>query len=126
VTIQQSQRVSLLAGAQASAWKRRLQILAPSGIGTQSARRAFGPGHRIPTRHGQIMMHQFDSRTLMRMEVALDRVCRGRPDGENHTFRRQIAESIIRCAISGRTSMGQLAQAGERAVSHLRPEKESA
>ena len=58
----------------------------------------------------------FDTRTRINMKLALDRICRERPAGEDHGFRRSVAESIIRCALTGRTGIGQLVDAGERAV----------
>jgi hypothetical protein len=58
----------------------------------------------------------FDTRTRINMKLALDRICRERPAGEDHVFRRSVAESIIRCALAGRTGIGQLVDAGERAV----------
>ncbi|OAF02382.1 hypothetical protein AYJ54_26965 [Bradyrhizobium centrolobii] len=68
----------------------------------------------------------FDTRTRINMELALDRICRNRPDGESHDFRRAIAENIIRCALTGRTRLGQLVDAGERAVVQMRTERKSA
>jgi ribosomal protein L32E len=42
---------------------------------------------------------RFDARTLANMNVALERVCQRRPDGENHKVRRRVAQRIIQCAI---------------------------
>ncbi|BAR62599.1 hypothetical protein NK6_9460 [Bradyrhizobium diazoefficiens] len=58
----------------------------------------------------------FDTRTRINMKLALDRICRDRPRGEDHGFRRSVAENIVRCALAGRTGIGQLVDAGERAV----------
>jgi hypothetical protein len=52
----------------------------------------------------------FDSRTLANMNVALDRVCRHSPIGEQHELRRRVAESILLCA-SGRAPPGALTEA---------------
>ncbi|WP_240535303.1 hypothetical protein [Bradyrhizobium sp. YR681] len=60
------------------------------------------------------------------MKLALDRICRNRPHGEDHGFRRSVAENIIRCAHAGRTGIGQLVDAGERAVIRIREEREYA
>jgi hypothetical protein len=68
----------------------------------------------------------FDIRTRINMKLALDRVCRNRPAGEDHGFRKSVAENIIRCALAGRTGIGQLVDAGERAVIKTRPERTSA
>jgi hypothetical protein len=39
----------------------------------------------------------FDARTLVNMNVALERVCQRRPDGEDHKVRRRAAQRIIQC-----------------------------
>jgi len=57
------------------------------------------------------------------MKLALDRVCRNRPTGEDHRFRRSVAENIIRCALTGRTGIGQLVDAGERATIKTRSDR---
>lgn len=62
-----------------------------------------------------MISEHFDTRTRIYMKLALDRVCRDRPGGEDHGFRRSVAENIIRCALAGRTGIGQLVDAGERA-----------
>jgi hypothetical protein len=58
----------------------------------------------------------FDPRTLARMNVALDRVCGRAADGDSHSIRERVARQIIRCASSGKTSLGQLTAAGQRAL----------
>jgi hypothetical protein len=58
----------------------------------------------------------FDSRTLANMEIALDRVCKKAPDGDDHELRKLVAEEIIHCAKMGRTALGPLTEAGERAL----------
>jgi hypothetical protein len=57
----------------------------------------------------------FDARTLANMNVALERVCQRRPDGEDHTVRRLVARRIIKCAKMGQKTLGALTKAGERA-----------
>ncbi|MBR0798703.1 hypothetical protein JQ615_25265 [Bradyrhizobium jicamae] len=59
---------------------------------------------------------RFDSRTLANMNVALDRVCGCTPHGEEHATRRRVARYIIKCAGSGRTTLGELTEAGHRAL----------
>jgi len=61
----------------------------------------------------------FDPRTLANMDVALERVCRGRPNGESHELRAFVAQSIVRCAKTGKTNLGALTEAGERALARL-------
>jgi hypothetical protein len=64
----------------------------------------------------------FDARTLAYMNVALDRVCEHTPLGEQHDVRERVAQGIVRCAKSGRTTLGALIEAGERALVRI-PER---
>jgi len=64
----------------------------------------------------------FDARTLACMNIALDRVCEHTPLGEQHEVRERVALGIIRSAKSGRTTLGALIEAGERALARI-PEK---
>jgi hypothetical protein len=73
-----------------------------------------------------MISEHFDTRTRINMKLALDRVCRNRPAGEAHGFRRSVAENIIRCAFAGRTGIGQLVDAGERAMIRTHAEREPA
>jgi hypothetical protein len=68
----------------------------------------------------------FDSRTFANMNVALDRVCQRRPDGESYKVRKLVAQRIIRCAKSGKTSLGELVEAGESALTRLRRKSSAA
>jgi hypothetical protein len=61
----------------------------------------------------------FDSRTLANMNVALDRVCERVANGEKHSVRRRVAKQIIKCASSGKTTLGQLTAAGQRGLISL-------
>ena len=58
----------------------------------------------------------FDSRTLARMNLALDQVCQTVAGGEAHSVRKRVARRIIKCARSGKTSVEELTNAGQRAV----------
>jgi hypothetical protein len=58
---------------------------------------------------------RFDARTLANMNVALERICQQRPDGEDHKVRRRVAQRIIQCAKTGMRTLGALTKAGERA-----------
>jgi len=58
----------------------------------------------------------FDSRTLANMNVALDRVCERAVNGESHSVRKRVARQIIKCASSGKTTLGDLTAAGQRAL----------
>ena len=66
----------------------------------------------------------FDIRTLANMDVALERVCKKTPLGEQHETRALVADAI-RSARHGKVSLGALAHAGERGlVRHSkRPQK---
>jgi hypothetical protein len=57
----------------------------------------------------------FDRWTLANMDAALDEVCRSLPRGEEYAVRKRIARQIIKCAKSGRTTLGELTAAGQRA-----------
>lgn len=58
----------------------------------------------------------FDARTLANMNVALDRVCRKSPSGERHEVRKRVGQAIVRCAKNGKTTLGALTEAGEKAL----------
>ena len=62
---------------------------------------------------------KFDSKTLAKMNAALDRICEQTQHGERHSVRKQIARRIIRSAGSGETTLAELIAAGERARSEL-------
>lgn len=63
----------------------------------------------------------FDSRALANMNIALDRVCEKVSGGEKHSVRRRVARQIIKCARSGRTTLGDLTAAGRRALIEVLP-----
>ena len=62
---------------------------------------------------------KFDSKTLAKMNAALDRICEQTQQGEQHSVRKRIARQIIRSADSGKTTLAELIAAGERARSEL-------
>jgi len=63
----------------------------------------------------------FDSRALANMNIALDRVCERTARGQEHPVRRRVAKQIIKCARSGRTTLGDLTAAGRRALIEIVP-----
>jgi hypothetical protein len=63
----------------------------------------------------------FDSRTLANMNVALDRVCEKAAQGEDHAVRKRIARQIVKCARSGKTTLGELTAAGQRGLITVLP-----
>jgi hypothetical protein len=58
----------------------------------------------------------FPQRTLANMNVALDRVCAKSGEGEHHNVRKRVAKAIVDCAKSGKTTLGALTEAGEKAL----------
>lgn len=58
----------------------------------------------------------FDSRALANMNVALDRVCEKAAHGQEHSVRKRVAKQIIKCARSGKTTLGDLTAAGQSAL----------
>jgi hypothetical protein len=74
---------------------------------------------------GQMIEGNFDSKTLAKMNVALDRVCETAPRGEQHSFRKRIAREIIKCARGGKTTLSELTSAGERVLHELPPQQSS-
>jgi hypothetical protein len=58
----------------------------------------------------------FDTRTLANMNVALDRVCEKAAHGEDHAVRKRVAKQIVKCARNGKTTLGDLTAAGQRAL----------
>ena len=58
----------------------------------------------------------FDSRTLAKMVLALERACETATNGETHSVRKRIANQIIKSASSGKTTLEELMAAGQRAV----------
>jgi hypothetical protein len=72
-----------------------------------------------------MMESSFDIRTLANMDVALERVCKKTPLGEQHETRVLVADAILRCARRGKVSLGALTHAGEHVLARLpeRPRK---
>jgi hypothetical protein len=64
-------------------------------------------------------MVQFDERTQANMDVVLEEVCAGLPNGGDHESRKFIAEQLIQCARSGRTTLGELMYTARRAIVQL-------
>jgi urease gamma subunit len=63
---------------------------------------------------------EFNERAAANMEMALERACQRLPVNRNdHETRRLIAEKIIECARSGKTTLSELTAAGIEAVRHL-------
>ena len=60
-----------------------------------------------------MIVEQLDRQTMAAIEVALEKACACWPNGGKHNLRKRVAQSIIRCAKSGNTSLDALTDAGE-------------
>ena len=67
----------------------------------------------------QMIVERFNRPTMAAMEVALEKACERWPNGGTHSLRKRVAQSIIRCAKTGNTSLDTLTEAGERALAQL-------
>ena len=63
----------------------------------------------------------FDSRTLAKMNAALDGVCMVAARGEEYSVRKLVARRIISCARGGKTTLDELTMAGEGALTKIAP-----
>jgi hypothetical protein len=58
----------------------------------------------------------FEPRVQANMDVALERVCGKTPYDQRHDVRKRVARAILQCAKSGKTTLGALTEAGEKAI----------
>ena len=65
-------------------------------------------------------MSEFDERTQTRLEFILDELCATLPRGGNHESRKFVAEQLVLCTRSGKTTLEDLTYAGQRALVQLR------
>lgn len=59
---------------------------------------------------------EFDSRTLILMNAALDRVCAELAGGQNHKTRKCVAKEILRCVKNSDATLDDLIAAGRRGL----------
>jgi hypothetical protein len=71
------------------------------------------------------LLSDLDQRTQADIDVVLELVCRELPHGGRHEDRKYIAERLIECAGSGRTTLEDLRTVARRALLDL-PHKKSA
>jgi hypothetical protein len=71
-------------------------------------------------------MVEFSERTQANMDVVLEEVCAELPNGGDHESRKFIAEQLIQCARSGRTTLGELMYTARRAIVQLEKNQRSA
>jgi hypothetical protein len=65
-------------------------------------------------------MSELDERTKSRLEFILDEICATLPRGGDHESRKFVAEQLVLCARAGKTTLEELAYAGQRALVRLR------
>ena len=70
-----------------------------------------------------MIVERFDHRAMTAMEEVLEKACERWPNGGTHRLRKRVAQSIIRCAETGNTSLDALTEAGERALAQLPPQR---
>ena len=80
--------------------------------------RSNAPSKKVPAERPQ-------PTTQTDMDAVLELVCRELPHGGRHEERKYIAERLIKCAGSGRTTLGDLQIVARRALLDL-PHKKSA
>jgi hypothetical protein len=61
-------------------------------------------------------MVEFNERTQANMDVVLEEICIELPHGGDLESRNFIAEQLIQCAGSGRTTLGELMYTARRAI----------
>ena len=71
-------------------------------------------------------MSEFDERVQANMDVVLEEICADLPNGGDHESRKFIAEQLVHCAKSGKTTLGELVYAARRALAHLNNKSRSA
>jgi hypothetical protein len=71
-------------------------------------------------------MDEFDERIQANLDVVLEEICAALPNGGDHESRKYVAEQLIQCARSGRTTLGELMYTARRAIVHLQKNQRSA
>ena len=61
-------------------------------------------------------MPKLDERTIANMQVALEKACRGFPNGGDHESRKYIAQKLRLSAIKGNTTLGGLSAVARTAL----------
>jgi hypothetical protein len=69
-------------------------------------------------------MNRLDERTVARMDVVLEQVCKGLSAcGGDHESRKYIATKMIQAAMKGNTSLGDLEVVARQALNELTQRK---
>jgi hypothetical protein len=64
-------------------------------------------------------MTEFNDRVQANMDVVLEEVCAGLPNGGDHDSRKYIAEQLVQAARAGRITLNELIYVGRRALVQL-------
>lgn len=68
-------------------------------------------------------MDEFDHRTMVNMDMALEEICRQMKYGGDHESRKFVAEKLMACARDGRTGLAELNIAARQALLDLNGRK---
>jgi hypothetical protein len=68
-------------------------------------------------------MTRAEDRATANMDVVLEEVCRGLPNGGDHESRKYIAKKLIRAAKNGNVTLEKLRPVASRAFSELSSRK---
>ena len=71
-------------------------------------------------------MSEFDEGVRANMDVVLEEICAELPNGGDHESRKFIADHLIQCVRSGKTTLGDLMHAARRALVQLKKPRRSA
>jgi hypothetical protein len=61
-------------------------------------------------------MRQLDDRTMARLEMVLEEVCRSIPHGGDHKLRKRVARKLLDSALHGNTALGGLTDVARSAL----------
>jgi hypothetical protein len=74
----------------------------------------------------ELGMSEFDEGVQANMDVVLEEICAELPNGGDHESRKFIADHLIQCVRSGKTTLGDLMYAARRALVQLKKPRRSA
>lgn len=67
----------------------------------------------------EVNMDEFDHRTITRMDIALEEICRGLKHGGDHESRKFVANRLMECARDGHVTADELHAAASEALLEL-------
>jgi hypothetical protein len=74
----------------------------------------------------ELGMSEFDEGVQANMDVVLEEICAELPNGGDHESRKFIADHLIQCVRSGKTTLGDLMYPARRALVQLKKPRRSA